>query len=75
MNNKEFKFEITPDNIMTYLMQAATRQDIAELRKETKEDIARLDNKIDQKFNRIIYLQFGTLITVIGTILTVILTK
>lgn len=38
----------TADNIVHYLMHAATREDIAELRAESNANTARLDDKIER---------------------------
>lgn len=43
--NESKKLEITSDNILHCLMHAATREDIAELRREFKNDISKLDDK------------------------------
>jgi len=50
---KNTKLEITSDNILHCLMHAATREDIADLRHEMKQDIIRLDDKIERLSEKI----------------------
>ena len=44
---KEFKAEITSGDLIHAMTHAATRDDIANLRTEVKDDISKLDTKID----------------------------
>lgn len=41
------------DQVLSHLIHAATRDDIADLRNETKADISRLDTKIDREFEKV----------------------
>jgi division protein CdvB (Snf7/Vps24/ESCRT-III family) len=45
---KEFKAEITSGDLIHAMTHAATRDDIANLRTEVKDDISRLDNSISR---------------------------
>tara|TARA_B110000091_G_scaffold199945_1_gene230258 strand:+ start:195 stop:518 length:324 start_codon:yes stop_codon:yes gene_type:complete len=50
---KEFKAEITSGDLIHAMTHAATREDIANLRKEMKEDVSRLDNSISRLDSKI----------------------
>lgn len=46
-NHTRRTFEVREETIFDYLMHAATREDIANLRSEVKDDVSRLDSKIE----------------------------
>ena len=63
---KEFKAEITSGDLIHAMTHAATREDIANLRKEMKEDVSRLDNsisKLDTKIDSNFKWLVGIIIT------------
>lgn len=73
MTTKTVKQETKLEEFTASFLLSEFRKDIRELRSEFRNDFRDLDNKIDNRFMWMLSIQFGTLLTVIGTILTIFL--